>query len=223
MSVEMMPAYPEAVLSLLSGGAGGGIRRNPDTGGWWVMVVREDGCLLHAVSSDGPAELIGAFEDRMAAERALENVAAGRAADDEPDGGPAPPVLYGDDPELRLAHARERAKVMIDTQAELARRKFMTPGAGQAMEYLATEAEAEQALVVPEGTVLPAGTFPFLDAEVTARGGTLREAALRVMAAAGLWRSVGGTIKALRLTGKDAVDAAGTVEGVWAATQITWP
>ena len=71
--------------------------------------------------------------------------------------------------------------------------------------------------------VLPAGMFRFLDAEVAARGGTLHDAAIRVMQAAAQWRQVSGAIKALRLSTKDQIEAAPTEDAVWALAVVNWP
>jgi hypothetical protein len=134
-----------------------------------------------------------------------------------------PAEAYADDPVARLAWVKERAKAKIDRDAETARGKYITMGAGQAMEYLATQAEAEQVLATPDSVLLPTGMFQFLDAEMTARGGSLQEAAIRVTQAAALWRQVGGGIKAQRLLAKDAVDAASSEAEAWAASNVAWP
>ena len=226
-----MPIYPAQVSAFMQAVAGSssealrGIRRDPDTNSWWATVERAGGgFVIYGLPAEGGPVEIGAHETMAHAERAADNIATGRAADDQgPPPAPPPPGLYADDPEKRLAHAKERAKTRIDAEAESCRQKYITPGAGQAMEYLATEAEAQQALVLPEGAEVPIGMFPFLDAELMASGGTLQEAAHRVMKAAGQWRHVGGMIKAIRLTAKDAVDRAATEEEVWASVAVTWP
>ncbi len=228
---SMMPVYPPQVKALTAALVAGGtefmrgLRRDPDTGNWWAVVERTGGgFLIYGLYDGADPVLLFSAETFPEAERALENIATGRPVDAAgPPPAPPPPGLYADDPAARLAYEKERAKARIDAEAELARAKYMTTGAGQAMEYLATESEAQQALAVPEGTVLPAGMFLFLDAEVTARGGSLRDAALRVMQAAGQWRHVGGLIKTVRLTAKEAINHATDLDGVRAALQVTWP
>jgi hypothetical protein len=123
---------------------------------------------------------------------------------------------WGDD----LAQVRAGALAEIDAAAEVARGAFITRGAGQAMEYLATEAEAR---AFNAGAP---GPFPFLAAERDALGNgvTLAQVAAEVLAQAGAWQVVGAAIKRTRRAGKLAVEAAATVEEVAAAlAAIEWP
>lgn len=123
--------------------------------------------------------------------------------------------LWGDD----LAQMKSRAMVEIDAAAEAARRRFITTGAGQAMEYMATEAEAR---AFDAGGP---GPFPFLQAEADALGGdaTLSQVSAAVLAQVVAWRAAGAEIKRLRRAAKMAIDAAETPADVAAATAIDWP
>lgn len=200
-------------------------RRVPETGEWMIVIERAGGGFsVLGWAGDGPTNEIGSPVSTMQeAHDAVETLATGAPPSrDEP---PPPKTLFSDDPEARLAWAKERAKEKIDGDAEKCRLKFITGGAGQAMEYLASEQEAEQILSMGSGFIAPDNPmlFPFLRAEAQARGTTIYEAAEATAQAAAQWRHVGGAIKALRLSGKAAVDAAETEEAVWAASNITWP
>lgn len=123
---------------------------------------------------------------------------------------------WGDDTE----QVRAAALAEIDAAAEAARGAFITRGAGQSMEYLATEAEAR---AFDAGGP---GPFPFLEAERDALGGTvtLAQVSADVLAQAGAWQTVGAAIKRARRAGKLAVEAAATVEEISVAlAAISWP
>jgi len=125
--------------------------------------------------------------------------------------------------EVDLEAEKSRAMQEIDRQAEQVRNRFITPGAGQAMEYLATEEEARELRALPAEAEIEPADFPLVAAEMAVRGGTMADAATRVLLAAAAWRQVGAQIKQLRLAGKDAVAAAETLEEVWEAASIEWP
>jgi hypothetical protein len=123
---------------------------------------------------------------------------------------------WGDD----LAQVRVGALLEIDAAAENARGAFITRGAGQAMEYLATEAEAR---AFDAGAP---GPFPFLEAERDAQAGsvTLAQVSATVLAQAEAWATVGAAIKRIRRAGKMQVEAAETVEAIAVALAgIQWP
>ena len=108
----------------------------------------------------------------------------------------------------------------IDADAEAARLRFITPGAGQMLEYQATEAEARAYLAEPG----PAAEFPFLDAEREALGetATLAAVAREVLVLAGAWRRVGARIKRLRPEAKRRVEEARDAQQVRAAVRVEW-
>lgn len=118
-------------------------------------------------------------------------------------------------PELRAGALAE-----IDQAAEIARSAFITVGAGQAMEYLATEAEAR---AFDAGAP---GPFPFLAAERDAMGAgaTLAQVSASVLAQADAWAGIGAAIKRIRRAAKMKVEAAQTVEEIAVAlAEVEWP
>lgn len=121
-----------------------------------------------------------------------------------------------------LADQKAAAMVAVDTAAEAARLRYITPGAGQALEYVATETEARAygAAVSPV-----AADYPYLAAEVAAQGGavSMADVAAAVIAQADAWRPAGALIKELRRGAKIAIAAATTPAGIAAAAQVTWP
>lgn len=127
----------------------------------------------------------------------------------------------GDD----LAGVKAKTLVAIDSQAEASRLRYVTPGAGQAMEYTATEAEARRWAVGESFTL-----YPFLAAEadaVEAATGTRPSEAVvvaDVIAQADAWVTIGSTIKRIRREAKMAVEAATTVAQVRAIqAALLWP
>lgn len=130
-------------------------------------------------------------------------------------------------PTPEIATLREQANVRIDAAAEQARLVWITPGAGQAMEYLATQAQAVAASLAPDP--LDPALYPWLVAEQQARamvGNTLTLRAVTTAIAAQVqdWSYAGSTIKRLRRTAKLEVDAAldgAAIEVIIAA--ISWP
>lgn len=126
-----------------------------------------------------------------------------------------------------LAELRAQMAAKVDAEAEAARLRFITPGSGQAMEYQATEAEAEAYLAAsaaPGG--IPVGaTWPWLEAERVARGGapTLLALAEEIIALRDAWVVAGSQIKTLRRAAKIAIEAATTPTAIRAAANVTWP
>jgi hypothetical protein len=126
-----------------------------------------------------------------------------------------------------LASRKASLKSRLDEIAEAERLKYVTPGAGQAMEYQQAAAEAEALLtaiaVDPDYEPLPE-TYPMLAASIGIDGGTLAEVAATVSTMHGQWRQIGSAIRAARLAGKAAIDAAETAEDAQAAFDaVVWP
>jgi len=125
-----------------------------------------------------------------------------------------------------LADAKAAALARVDAEAEAARLRFITAGAGQALEYQATEAQA-RAYLAAAAPVL--ADYPFLAAEVQAvdiATGTAPAAsavAAEIVAQADAWGAVGSAIKALRRAAKLRIEAATTHAEVRAAALIVWP
>jgi len=113
----------------------------------------------------------------------------------------------------------------IDAEAEAVRLRFITPGAGQAMEY---QEALTQARAFADGG---AGTYPMLAADVAA--GTIdprtgeavadeAQAADLVLWSYAQWIAAGSAIREARLAAKAAVREATTREAKVAATQVDW-
>lgn len=127
-----------------------------------------------------------------------------------------------------LEAVRAAALAEVDAAAEAARRQFLTPGAAQALEYTATEAEARAYAAAGMPAAVAAGTYPFLEAELAALqavgvAAALGEVAASVLHQAEAWRQAGAAIKALRRAAKLRIEAAGSVAAIRAAAQVTWP
>lgn len=119
-----------------------------------------------------------------------------------------------------MALMRARASAEVDASAEAARGRWITTGAGQAMEYLLTEQEARAYEAGEEGP------FPLLEAELDARGGTvltLSDVAAEVLVLAGAWRMAAAEIKRRRRAAKLAIEAADTPAKVARAADVAWP
>jgi len=104
----------------------------------------------------------------------------------------------------------------IDSEAEVVRQRFLTPGAGQAMTYQRKEAEARA------WTADNSAAAPMLHAEAPARGMTVEALAAEVIGLADQWVAVGAAIEALRMGGKKAVTDAQTLGDIVAASVIDW-
>lgn len=129
-----------------------------------------------------------------------------------------------------LAALQAAALIQIDAAAEAARLAWVTGGAGQALEYQATEMQGRAAVAAhAAGQTLDPADYPFVVAEATAFAEvgitvTLLEAAQQVVVLADEWAVTGSKIKALRRGAKLRVEAATTPAGVIAAaTGIPWP
>lgn len=123
-----------------------------------------------------------------------------------------------------LAAAQAAAIVAIDAEAEAARLLWITPGAGQALEYQATEEDARR-YQANNGAGDPED-YPWLRAELLAIDGdsTLADTAASTLAQADAWVAIGSEIKRIRRTAKLAVAAATTIAAVRAAASgIAWP
>lgn len=125
-----------------------------------------------------------------------------------------------------LAALKEQLMACVDAGAEAARLRFITPGAGQALEYQATEREARAWLSAEAPQI---DDYPFLKAEVlavqAATGMTPDPTAVAadVVSQADAWQAVGSEIKRLRRAAKLAIEAAVDAPAARAAAQVTWP
>jgi hypothetical protein len=131
-----------------------------------------------------------------------------------------------------LETLRAAALARIDAEAESARLLFLTPGAGQAMEYLATEAEARAFLAAAagahDGTAPSLEGYPFVAAEAAALaavGSVVEPVALaeQLVAQADAWRAAGAAIKELRRAAKMRIAATTTAAELRRAAEVRWP
>lgn len=135
-------------------------------------------------------------------------------------------VVDADQPVVPLAALKAQALREVDEMAEIARLRFITGGAGQALEYQQTEVEARAFLAQPDQSI---AAFPFLKAELDAIEATTGQAfepyliATNVVTQAEAWRVAGSEIKRLRRAAKLAIDAATTPEQIEQAKNIAWP
>jgi hypothetical protein len=96
-------------------------------------------------------------------------------------------------------------------------------GAGQSLEYAATEAEAREYIARPTNDP---EDWPWLNAERVAAGGTstILQVAQQVLEMAAAWRSVGSEIKRTRRTAKIAIESATSVLSVReVVSALDWP
>lgn len=134
-----------------------------------------------------------------------------------------------------LAAAKAAALAQVDEEAELTRLCFLTPGAGQAMEYAAAEADARAYIEAfkrartLESTPVSAD-YPFLHAtlesERDARGGVAPDPltmAGRIASGADKARGALAEIRRLRLAAKAKVTSAQSHAEIRAAARIAWP
>lgn len=135
------------------------------------------------------------------------------------------PSIPDDDPDANLDLEQWKAKLTskIDADAETARLKYITGGAGQAMTYQQKAQEAAEVLTLVGSGEIDASRFPLLSAEVGITAPTLIEVAQAVDYAYQTWRFVGARIEALRLGGKAALSATQTIEAAKSAADIQWP
>jgi hypothetical protein len=119
------------------------------------------------------------------------------------------------------------AAAVVDNAAEQARLRFITTGAGQAMEYAASHAEA--VFLLRHGELGTAAMFPFVTAEMQACNAngnwmTLRQAAELIVARTQLCNAALAQIKQTRRTAKIAIQAASTVAQITTiVAAVQWP
>ena len=115
----------------------------------------------------------------------------------------------------------------VDEAAENARLKFISPGSGQALEYVRTLEDAQAAVAAPDPLV--AASYPWVAAEYNAQVATgvtttLRAVATQLVALDAAWQSAGVAIKQTRRTAKMAIAAATTKAAMDAIMAgLTWP
>ncbi len=134
------------------------------------------------------------------------------------------------EPDIRAGVVAHLAAA-IDAEAERLRTRFITPGAGQALEYQEAQTQAAAALKGAASSAT-AEKYPLLavtigvdvDPETKAPATDILGVARSVQAGRDAWLAIGAAIRGVRLKGKAAITAATTVEGAVAAYDaIDWP
>lgn len=198
-------------------------RRNPDTEKWWVLVETIDGgdawCVVsYDLLPDTTPRSEGWHATRTEAEQAVEALATGQLPMPGAPERPVPPPVTG----TALDGLKEALKRGIDTSAEQARLRYITPGTGQAMVYLAKEDEAKAVLAL-QGAV-PTNVYRLLEADVAVGiAADVTAAAQQVITLAAQWRAVAAMIEGVRLGAKAAITAAPDEAGARAAAHVQWP
>jgi hypothetical protein len=106
---------------------------------------------------------------------------------------------------IPISQRQSIASGKVDAAAEAGRLHWITPGAGQALEYQETSAEAVRAAAAPDP--LAAADYPLLAADQAAHAAagvtlTLRQVAEQVAAQQTAWLTAATAIKQARLTAK---------------------
>lgn len=134
-----------------------------------------------------------------------------------------------------LPPLQAKLKAQVDVAAEALRLTLITPGSGQAMEYQEAYAEAVQVdatLKANASATFDPAAFPMLsasigfDADPTTGQPTVDVPgeARAVLAAYDAYQKAGAAIRAARLKGKAAIDAATTPDAAQAAfAAVAWP
>lgn len=121
-----------------------------------------------------------------------------------------------------LSAAAQAALLKIDSQAEQQRLRFITGGAGQALEYEETAKELARLRldVSPDPD-----NYPYLMADQGILGETLADVAANLDQLLSTWRTVGPIIKRIRRQAKAAVIAAqdqGDITAINDASVVDW-
>ena len=135
------------------------------------------------------------------------------------------------EPTVGVAMQKSAACSRIDAKAEALRQGVLTPGAGQAIEYQKTCAEAAAviALAANGTTTVTVGTYKYLEAEQAALAATtgtltLLQVAQAIQADVAAADAVLAAIKQVRRTAKIKITAATDAAGVAAAeAAVVWP
>ena len=118
--------------------------------------------------------------------------------------------------EVNLQPVKDSAAAQVDAAAEVEREKLITGGSGQAMTYIAKNAEALGWLA---NNAYPT---PFLSAEAAAIGSTVAALAAEVRNSAIAWQTAGAAIEGKRRKAKVDIQAATNIAEIHAAMQVDW-
>lgn len=129
-----------------------------------------------------------------------------------------------------LATLKANLKSLVDGEAESIRLKYITPGVGQAMTYREKLEQAEQ--VIEDGedaaNALLAddarSQYPTLSASIGVEAATLWQCANLVWQTYQQWAALSHAIEKARLTAKQAIEVAETVDAAYQAhAGAAWP
>jgi hypothetical protein len=120
-----------------------------------------------------------------------------------------------------LEAAKSAVKIQIDTDAEAARTRVVTPGSGQAMTYM-RKADAARAFIA--GDTLSDAQMLRITDEAARLGVSNEEAAQVLVATADTWEAIDAVIDNTRLVTKKMIDEATTAAQAQAIYEaIAWP
>lgn len=129
------------------------------------------------------------------------------------------------DPNFDLMAMKLAQKIIVDEQAEAARGRYITDGAGQAMSYREKAAEADDCLL--NHTALnppPADKYPLLESEVGYRGADVLAVGTTVQATRDSWKLIEKNINGIRVKAKADIDNAVNAQAVLdVVAALTWP
>lgn len=120
-----------------------------------------------------------------------------------------------------LVQLKDRLKRWVDTSAETERKRYITPGEGQAMTYQRKVEEAKRAVLEEEPVE---ADYPMLSASLGIDGETVKQVAVVVLSMDASWAAIGSAIEKVRMGAKKAIDDALTAEDATEAVNaISWP
>jgi hypothetical protein len=121
----------------------------------------------------------------------------------------------------KMAGFRSASMLLIDELAEAARSRVITPGSGQAMTYI-RKADAARSFLA--GNVVGEAQMSRLNDEASRLGITLEEAAESLVATADAWEGLDATIDNTRLTRKNMIEKATSLQEIQQIVDETvWP
>jgi hypothetical protein len=128
-----------------------------------------------------------------------------------------------------LSEIQRDLKASVDSDAEMAHLRFITPGAGMAMTYQEKKDQAVAVLAMGEAAANAlanngAAEFPTLSASVPIEAQNLYAAAQLVISRYEAWAALSRVIELARMNGKKSIsDASDAVSARAAYEAITWP
>lgn len=117
---------------------------------------------------------------------------------------------------LDLDVIRAYLTAKVDRDAEQVRLRFVTPGSGQGMTYLAKEAEA-RAYLLDSSTPIP-----FIEEEALQTDASIGDTIANVLLNADAWKPIGAKIEGKRRGAKVRIDRAASLGEIVAAAAVDW-